>query len=232
MKFKIITNPQKEWAKKLQTEVESLLRSRKQQLVSFGEDVTLMIGGDGTIFYAKDQAQGAIFAIGGTQSKVCQASNKNWKPALEKILKIRKLEVEERTALSVKINGNEAGWAINDAVVHSRRHNFVFISVKFGRDEHRFGGDGIIVATPTGASGYAYSAGGFVLDRANFMVELVPICPYLRAFRPQIVPVASEITITGEGASDLILDGQKIIELGEKDVVTVIGDRTVDFVDV
>lgn len=230
MKFKIITNIYKDWAKQAAQDVEAFLLSKKHQPVSEKEDITIMIGGDGTIFYNKDKIHGSIFAIGGPQSKVCQANQKNWKPILEKVLK--KPKSEERTALSVKINGKYAGWAINDAVVHSRRHNFVEISVSFQKQAYVFGGDGIIVSTPTGASGYAYSAGGFTIDKSNFLVEVVPICAYLRKFTSKLVPVVADIEIRCKGAADLILDGQQIIEFAETDAITVCGDRIVKFIEV
>ncbi len=228
MKFRVICNLIKPWAAEVAKEVEGLLKGNGKEIVQEKEDICVIVGGDGTIFYNKGKIHGAIFAIGSERSKVCQANLRNWGHALEKVLKAA--EVEERSALSVKINEKEAGWAINDAVVHARRHNFVEISVKIMSATHNFGGDGVIVATPTGAGGYAYSAGGFVLDKSNFILEVVPICPYLRAARPQLAPVAYEIEISHKGAADLVIDGQQVIELGEKDVVKVIGDRIVKFI--
>lgn len=230
MKFKIIANPSKEWAGKVAKEVEAFLKAKKQEIAKEGEDIAVLIGGDGTIFYNKGCFSGAVFAIGGKQSMVCQAKEGNWKPMLEKTIK--KPRIEERTALSVKVNGKEVGWAINDAVVHARRHNFVEITVKAQGQVHEFGGDGVIVATPTGASGYAYSAGGFIVEPSNFLLEIVPICPYMRKFRATLAPVASEIEISAKGAADLVLDGQKIIELEERDTVQVNGNRIVRFVKV
>lgn len=225
MKFKIIINGHKDWAKKLEKEIAEFLGSGN--LVAAKEDVTILIGGDGTIFYNRDRIDGAIFAIGGEQSKVCQATQKDWKEKLGKTIK--KFGAAERTALSAKVNGKIVGWAINDAVVHSRKHNFIELDVKIGKDSNRFGGDGIIVATATGASGYAYSAGGFLIGEVQNTIEVVPICPYLRAFRPALVPALYDIEIRSNGAADLILDGQQIIELGENAVVSITGDRTVRF---
>ncbi len=228
MKFRIIINIYKDWAKQIATEVENFLKNKKQQIVNEKEDVSILIGGDGTIFYNKEQINGAIFAIGSLQSKVCQANQENWKPMLEKVLK--ELKKEERTALSVKINDKYIGWAINDVVVHSRRHNFIELIVSLQKQTYEFGGDGIIISTPIGASGYAYSAGGFIVDKSNFLVEIVPICAYLRKFTPKLVPVITDIEIKCKGAADIILDGQQIIELEENSVIVVCGDKTINFV--
>ncbi|MEW6528568.1 MAG: hypothetical protein AB1391_01620 [Candidatus Micrarchaeota archaeon] len=229
LKFWIIVNGYKDWAKQTANEVENFIIAKKHTVENKeNQDVCIIIGGDGTIFYNKDKIHGAIFAIGGPQSKVCQAKQENWKPMLEKILK--KLVVEERAALSAKINDEYVGWAINDIVVHSRKHNFVELAVSFQKQTYEFGGDGVIVSTPTGASGYAYSAGGFVLNKSDFLVEIVPICPYLRKFTPKLVSINADINITCKGAADLILDGQRIIEFEECDKITICGDKTINFV--
>ncbi len=228
--FRIICNPNKEWDAKTAQEVEAFLKAKCQSVVSGNENVTVMIGGDGTIFHNKNEARGAIFAIGSERSKVCQANERNWKLVLENALK--KIEAEERTALSVMINEKIVGWAINDAVVHSRRHNFIRLKVNVRGETAAFGGDGVVVATPTGSSGYAYSAGGFVLDKSYHMVEYVPICPHMRAAKPKLVALISEIEISTEGTADLVIDGQEIIELGKNDVVKVAGNRIVKFLKV
>lgn len=229
MKFKILFNTQKEWAKRVATEVDDFLKS-SGHTISENEDIAILIGGDGTIFFYKDNVKGSIFAIGGPQSKVCQANEQNWKEKLDKALK--KLKIEERIALSVKINDKDVGWAINDAVVHTRKHRFVEVALKIGRNEYNFGGDGVIVASPTGATGYAYSAGGFIIGKVPNLIEVVAICPHMRAFKPMLVPAAYVVEIMAKGQVDLILDGQKIIELNEGDRVSVCGDKIVKFVDV
>lgn len=229
-KFRIVFNENKEWTKKSAKEVEEFLKANGQEVVSENEDVSIIIGGDGTIFYYKDKINGAIFGIGGLESKVCQTNISNWKNGLEKILWMKRLAVEERSALSVKLNGKEICWAMNDVVLHSRKHRLVEIKLNIGKEKYEFGADGVIVSTPTGASGYAYSAGGFVVDKSNFLVEIVAICPYMRTFKPRFVPVLSEIEIRHIGDVDLVIDGQLIKELDEKDIISVCGNREVKFV--
>ncbi|MFA5076963.1 MAG: hypothetical protein WC488_00880 [Candidatus Micrarchaeia archaeon] len=226
--FKIIANPLKDWAVRTAQEIEKLLGP--DRIVPAEEDVSIIIGGDGTIFHNKDSIHGAIFAIGGRQSQVCQANQENWREKLAQMMK--GFRVDERVALAVKVNAGDAGWAINDAVVHSRKHNFLRLALSVGNAEYHFGGDGIIVATPTGATGYAYSAGGFIIGKVPHLMEVVPICPYMRALKPMLVPALSKVRVASEeGDADLIVDGQKIIELGGNDVVSVSGTRTARFVD-
>jgi NAD kinase len=225
MKFKIISNPDKAWAKKLEADVRALVG--EANVASTGADATVLIGGDGTVFHNKDEIQGAMFAIGGAKSKVCQCKAGDWKAGLAYFMK--KKSVEMRTALSVKINGAACGWAINEAAVHSRHHNFLEIEVRCGKTVHKFGGDGAIISTATGSTGYAFSAGGFILSGMEGMIEAVAICPYMREFKAAIFPSAAEISVQHEGDADLVLDGQKIIPLKNGDVVSATGDREVAF---
>lgn len=226
MKFRVIANEQKEWAKALAPEVLEFMKNAGHS-PSENENISILIGGDGTIFYNKGNAKGAIFGIGGPQSQVCQASRENWRGKLAKALK--KFRAEERIALSVGVNGKNVGWAINDVVVHARKHRYVEIMLRINRSEYAFGGDGVIVATPTGATGYAYSAGGFIIGKVSNLIEVVGICPHMRAFKPMLVPAAYEVEIRAKGEVDLIMDGQQVIEMGPNDAVQVRGDRTAKF---
>jgi NAD+ kinase len=70
--------------------------------------------------------------------------------------------------------------------------------------------DGVIVATPTGSTAYALSAGGPILHPSLEALVIAPICPHTLTLRPSVVPASSPITITLEDAEDahLTLDGQ------------------------
>ncbi|MBU0586452.1 hypothetical protein KJ780_02995, partial [Candidatus Micrarchaeota archaeon] len=79
MRFKIIVNREKKWAKNLGQKVANFIRGMGSKIVLKNEEVSIIIGGDGTIFFHKDNANGAIFAIGGKNSVVCQTKKENWK---------------------------------------------------------------------------------------------------------------------------------------------------------
>jgi NAD+ kinase len=70
--------------------------------------------------------------------------------------------------------------------------------------------DGLIVATPTGSTAYALSAGGPILHPSLEAVVIAPICPHTLTLRPSVVPATDPITITLMDAEDahLTLDGQ------------------------
>ena len=70
--------------------------------------------------------------------------------------------------------------------------------------------DGLIVATPTGSTAYALSAGGPILHPSLEAFVIAPICPHTLTLRPSVVPASRVIRIRLEDAEDahLTLDGQ------------------------
>lgn len=85
--------------------------------------------------------------------------------------------------------------------------------------------DGMIVATPTGSTGYSMSAGGPIIHPQMSCIVITPICPHTLTNRPIVVSDESIISVTIKSTFDekvyLTLDGQVGIELQEGDSVEV-----------
>lgn len=219
MKAKVLHNKTKDWAVKVAKEVSAFLKSAKVQEVEKGADFTIVVGGDGTILFHKNELEGAVFGIGSGRSHVCQSRESNWKARLQSFLQSPK--AEERILLSISMGGKDIGFAINDAAFLSRDHNMLNISIDIGGSSCSFPGDGLIISTPTGSTAYAYSAGGATMDESLEAVELVPLAPYKRSFSPMVISAQREIRISTGEPCHLLIDGQQLIQLKENTPVTI-----------
>ena len=219
MKAKVLYNKTKDWAVKAAKEVSAFLKSAKVQEVPKGADLTIVIGGDGTILYNKNELEGAIFGIGSDLSHICQSHVDTWKPRLESFLKNPR--AEERILLSVSLEGKEIAFAINDAALLSKDHGMLNVSITIGPSTTSFPGDGLIVSTPTGSTAYAYSAGGVAIDESLEAIELVPLAPFKRAFDPLVISAQREIRISTEEPCHLLIDGQQLFQLKGNTPVTI-----------
>ncbi len=205
MKIAVIPNSQKPWAVKLAKEVTAFMKAKGAAIVRKNADASICIGGDGTIYYENymKKLSGKIICIGSNSSFVAQATNKNWKTKLAALLKS---SGKEALTLDTQINGRKIN-AISDVVMHTHDYRVVSITASINRKLHKFEGDGIIVATPTGSTGYAYSAGGPELAMQSKEMLVVPICPYRRSFRTLRLKAPQKMRIWADRTVDLVVDG-------------------------
>jgi NAD+ kinase len=85
-------------------------------------------------------------------------------------------------------------------------------------------GDGVIIATPTGSTAYALSAGGPIIYPDSENLLFVPICPHTLSNRPVVLPADFTISVkvlSGDRACFLTLDGQRGMYLNRGDVIEV-----------
>lgn len=101
---------------------------------------------------------------------------------------------------------------LNDAVLNkgALARILTFRLTVDGSDAAQVKADGLIVATPTGSTAYALSAGGPVLHPSLAAMVLTPICPHSLTLRPLVVPGDVMVEVALEDAEDahLTLDGQ------------------------
>jgi NAD+ kinase len=143
-----------------------------------------------------------------------------------------KYTIEERFLLECEVSRAErpvgSGDALNDVVMHpSQAVQMVefdlFIEGQFVYTQRS---DGLIVATPTGSTAYALSAGGPIMHPNLDAIVLVPMFPHALSSRPLVVPGSSEIKIIVKPNRyhqplRLSCDGQPGIELAEGDIIRV-----------
>ncbi len=229
MKIKIFANPKKKWANKISGQLASLIYKNGHEIVYQKADVTICIGGDGTILFANHigDLQGKILGIGGEKSMICQLNKDNWKSKIVKLLE--KIKNEKRLILRVLANRREY-TSINDIVVHSKDYRIIEIFVEIDGKKHFFEGDGLIISTPIGSAAYAYSAGGKKLKKSARKFEIVPIAPYKRAFKPIIVDEKTNVKIYCDRESAFIIDGIFIRNLRPEERITITKGEYIEFV--
>jgi len=130
--------------------------------------------------------------------------------------------VEERTTLEVVVTRDgtevERTWALNEASVEKdARERMIEILVEVdGRPLSRWGADGVVAATPTGSTAYAFSAGGPVVWPEVEALVVVPISAHALFARPLVVSPRSTIAVevlSGQGGGVMWCDGRRLVEL-------------------
>lgn len=199
-----------------------------------GSDAAVVLGGDGTMLACAQYASRLgvpILGINlGTLGFLAEAETGEIESAAEKLLS-GEYGVEELFMLDAAIerDGRTVAdvTALNDIVV-SRSSYRRIISVDIfvdGSFAGHYDGDGLIVATPTGSTGYNLSAGGPIADRSLFVSIITPICPHSSFSTPLVVPGTKTVKILLKDkfslCSMLTTDGQSGVDLEADDIITI-----------
>lgn len=179
-----------------------------------GIECAVVLGGDGTLLKAaRDMAEYEIPLIGvnlGTLGYLAEVEIGNVEEALSMLLAGKYIK-EERMMLAgtVLAEGNEEvrGFALNDIVI-SRCGSLQILQFDIyvnGRFLNAYSADGIIVATPTGSTGYNMSAGGPIVEPGASLLLLTPICPHTLNTRSIVLSPEDEVCIViPEGRDDMV----------------------------
>jgi len=197
----------------------------------------LVIGGDGTLIQAaRDLAELNIPLVGvnfGTLGYLTEVEKENLYPSLDKLMK-DEYQIEERMMLEgfVMHNGTtiSSTVALND-VVFCRNGALRVIDFKIylnGEFLNFYSADGIIIATPTGSTGYNMSAGGPVVSPDATLMVMTPICAHTLNNRSIVLSANDRITLEfcrdkgGEGAEGLVsFDGDNAVKVAVGDTVEI-----------
>ena len=196
-------------------------------------DLLITFGGDGTLLAgARYSMKHDIPLLGinlGTVGFLTEAEPDNLKEALCAILR-SDYYVEDRSILHViHPETNSEYYAFNDAVI-TRGGYARLIKVEASVNERTFGtftADGIIVATPTGSTGYSLSAGGPIVEPDMSCMIITPVCAHSLQHCPCVVSDRSEVLIRmlngREQTAELQIDGRSMRKLKEGDRILVRG---------
>lgn len=133
--------------------------------------------------------------------------------------------VVERLALSIAIEGHaDNEFALNEVVLgRARVGHMVRVRTFVGEDEYlTYSADGVLVATPTGSTGYNFSAGGPVVDAGLSVVVITPIAPHFTIDRSIVVDSAKTVRLVAEDKPAVVVaDGDQIGALEPGQIVSV-----------
>ena len=169
-----------------------------------GAELVLVLGGDGTILRAAELSRAAAVPLLGVNlgrvGFLAEAESADLEHTLERVLD-RDYTVEQRMTIDVDImvDGSlvASDWALNEcAVEKAARERLLEVVVEVdGRPLSRWGGDGVVAATPTGSTAYAFSAGGPVVWPTVEALLVVPISAHALFARPLVVAPSSTIAV-------------------------------------
>lgn len=191
----------------------------------------ISIGGDGT-FLATAKLVGSrnIPIIGVNLGKLGFLAETSTREILRFVKKVVKgdYKIDERTVLeatSVGEGSKKTIYGMNEMVINqSEIVKTIEIGVYFNNQlVNRYHADGMIIATPTGSTGYSLSAGGPIVFPKTEVFILSPLSPHTLTARPVILPDNGvfKVKIISQVPVNIVGDGNSIVKLKSPAVVEI-----------
>ena len=192
-------------------------------------DVILCMGGDGTILRGGQYAlkwHAPLLGVNlGNMGFLAETESEDMEGTLDRLL-CGDYELEARPLLSVE-SGGERWLALNDVVISRGGYSrlITLTALVDGEAAGRYVADGVILATPTGSTGYSLSAGGPVIAPKVDCMVITPICAHSLQHRPTVVHGDAAIQLIlgadAEQSAVLEVDGQSKGSLSCGDTVQI-----------
>ena len=194
-------------------------------------EVAVVLGGDGTMLRAAEVAQvrdipllGVNLGHVGFLSEVERSKISDVIHAL--VNKTYVIDPRITLGYSVERDGEviTSGWALNEVTVEREKATMVELFLEIdGRPISRWGCDGLICATPTGSTAYAFSAGGPILWPEVDALVVLPISAHALFSRPLVISPTSKIAVVIE-SSEAFLSADALrkfaLQRGDRVMVT------------
>ena len=191
-----------------------------------GCELVCVLGGDGAILRGAALSRGTDAPLLGINlghvGFLAEAEREKLGEAVERIV-ARDYAVEERMTLEVTATHDgemiAQSWALNEVTVEkaARERMLELILEIDGRPLSTWGCDGVVIATPTGSTAYAFSAGGPVVWPDVEAMMVVPISAHAVFARPLVIgprsALAVELVAATDGTAVMWCDGSRTVEL-------------------
>ena len=184
-----------------------------------------MLGGDGTILRASEIARQRDVPLVGVNTGHVGFLAEADPDAVEGVvadLVAGRCTVETRMTIDVEVTAPDGavshGWALNEAALEKRdRARMLEVAIGVdGQAVSSFGCDGLVMATPTGSTAYAYSGGGPVIWPEVEALLLVPLVAHALFTRPLVLGPNScmEVVVqhAGLGGAEVWCDGRRNLD--------------------
>ncbi|MBA0050543.1 NAD kinase [Streptomyces sp. AJS327] len=190
-----------------------------------GCELLVVLGGDGTLLRGAEFARASgVPMLGVNLGRIgflAEAERDHLGQVVDRVVR-RAYEVEERMTLDVLVRNDGApahvDWALNEASVEkaARERMLEVVTEVDGRPVSSFGCDGVVCATPTGSTAYAFSAGGPVVWPEVEALLMVPISAHALFAKPLVTAPDSVLAVEVQPDTPggvLWCDGKRSVEL-------------------
>lgn len=194
-------------------------------------EAVIVVGGDGTVLDAARQLHnipvpilGVNLGTKGFMAALEPGEMDHLVPALRGGMRLsRRMKLDVSVIRGGKCILEDS--ALNDAVMHGYGDCIKMTVFCNGDRITSFSGDGIILSTPTGSTGYSMSAGGPIVEPDAENIIISPICPHVMGLRSFVLgpdrTVSVEMQKLHGRRAYLSLDGNSVLDLANEDIVLV-----------
>ena len=166
-------------------------------------DFLFSIGGDGTLLGAVTLIRDSMIPILGINTGrlgfISSISTDQIESVVNDVLK-QNYQIKKRTLLCLETENNlfgEVNYALNEVAVVKKDTSSMIRIDAFLNDEflNSYWADGLVIATPTGSTGYSLSSGGPIILPGNKNIIITPIAPHNLNVRPIVLNDQSKLKL-------------------------------------
>lgn len=187
--------------------------STHEELIAIKPDALITLGGDGTILravtYVRDSGIPILGINTGRLGFLANVARHESKLAVNDLVN-RNFTIEDRRLIDISVDNNccpPLPFALNEVTV-ARKDSTSMVTVHTWINNEflsSYWADGIIIATPTGSTGYSLSCGGPIIMPGSETFVITPVSPHNLNVRPFVIPNHSEIKLRIEAREPMFL---------------------------